>query len=94
MYRKPTMDDWKRERQLAALPRTASIGTGGFVIAHLGMYPRATIAMSDQDFLVFDAFSDPAFWHAYDSQKVAQLVKSGSYRIVLQQTGIVVLARK
>lgn len=94
LYRKPTMDDWKRERQLAALPRTASIGTGGFVIAHLGMYPRATIAMSDQDFLVFDAFSDPAFWHAYDSQKVAQLVKSGSYRIVLQQTGIVVLARK
>ena len=94
LYRKPTMDDWKREYELGSLPRSASIGTGGFVIAHLGMDPRATIAMSDQDFIVFDAFSDPAFWHAYDSQKVAQLVKGGSYHIVLQQAGIVVLARK
>jgi uncharacterized membrane protein len=69
LYRKPTVDDWKREYDLGTLPGSASIGTGGFIIGHLGMYPRATIAMSDQDFLIFDAFSDPGFWTQTIRQK-------------------------
>jgi uncharacterized membrane protein len=91
MYRQPAPADAIREHALSTLPRTASVGTGGFVIAHLGMNPHATIAMSDQDYLVFDAFSDPAFWSANDAPKVAHLTKSGAYRKTFDNAGIVVL---
>ncbi|MGA9945577.1 MAG: hypothetical protein WBP75_11120, partial [Candidatus Cybelea sp.] len=93
-YRRPAVADWIRENELATLPRTASIGTGGFVIAHLGMNPRATIAMSDQDYLIFDAFSDPAYWSAVDASKVKHLVKSGAYDRISDVAGIVVLVKK
>jgi uncharacterized membrane protein len=92
LYRQPTKADAARENELTMLPRNASIATGGFVIAHLGMYPHANIAMSDpQDYLIFDAFSDPAFWAAVDAPKVAQLIKSGTYRKFYDGAGIVVL---
>lgn len=94
LYRQPTSADAGRENELTTLPRNARIATGGFVIAHLGMYPRANIAMSDpQDYLIFDAFSDPAFWATIDAPKVAQLIKSGAYRKFYDGDGIVVLVR-
>ncbi len=93
LYRQPTIDDQIRERELAKLPRTATIGTGGWIIGHLGMKPHATIAMSDQDYLVFDAFTDPAYWSANDAPKVAQLVKSHLYDKIFDAAGIVVLER-
>lgn len=95
LYRRPTAADVRREDELNTLPRDASIATGGFVIAHLGMYPRANIAMDDpQDYLIFDAFSDPAFWKANDAPKVAQLIKSGTYRKYYEGAGIVVLGKR
>lgn len=94
LYRQPTAADGIREHELATLPRTTSVGTGGFVIAHLGMNPHATIAMSDQNYLVFDAFTDPAFWSAIDAPKVAKLVKAGAYNKIFDGVGIVVLERK
>jgi hypothetical protein len=94
LYRHATAADQIRENELAALPRTASIGTGGFVIAHLGMKPHATIAMSGQDYLVFDAFTDPAFWNAQDLPKVKQLVKGGAYDEIFDGAGVVVLAKR
>jgi uncharacterized membrane protein len=95
LYRHADTADELRERELATLPRKASIATGGFVIAHLGMYPHANIAMSDpQDYLIFDAFSDPSFWAASDAPKVAQLVKSGVYMELYHGVGIVVLRRR
>lgn len=94
LYRQATTADRLREQVLQSLPRTASIATGGFVIAHLGMYPRANIAMSDpQDYLVFDAFNDPEFWANNDARKVEQLVKSGIYRKIYDGSGIVILAK-
>ncbi len=94
LYRQVTLADRTRERVLATLPRTASIGTGGWVIGHLGMYPHATIAMSDQDYLVFDAFTDPTYWRANDEPKVAQLVNNDTYARVYEGAGIVVLKRR
>jgi uncharacterized membrane protein len=94
LYRHATAADQIRENELAALPRTASIGTGGFVIAHLGMKPHATIAMSGQDYLVFDAFTDPAFWNAQDLPKVKQLVKGRAYDEIFDGAGVVVLAKR
>jgi uncharacterized membrane protein len=94
LYRHVTLSDRAREHVLASLPRTASIGTGGWVIGHLGMYPHATIAMSDQDYLVFDAFTDPAYWRAIDEPKVAQLVKNDAYAKAYDGAGIVVLKRR
>jgi uncharacterized membrane protein len=94
LYRQVTLSDRTREHVLAALPRTASIGTGGWVIGHLGMHPHATIAMSDQDYLVFDAFTDPAYWSATDEAKVARLVKNDAYVKVYDGAGIVVLKRR
>jgi hypothetical protein len=95
LYRLPARADAAREDELTTLPRNASIATGGFVIAHLGMYPHANIAMSDtQDYLIFDAFSDSAFWATIDAPKVAQLVKSGAYRKFYDGAGIVVLVRR
>ncbi len=55
------------------------------------MKQRATIAMSDQDYLVFDAFTDPGYWTAMDAPKVKRLVESGAYRSVFNEEGIVVL---
>jgi uncharacterized membrane protein len=94
LYRPPTIDDQLRERELATLPRAATIGTGGWIIGHLGMDPHATIAMSDQDYLVFDAFTDPTYWKTIDALKVEQLVKSGTYAKIFDKTGIVILAKK
>ncbi|MGB8964007.1 MAG: DUF2079 domain-containing protein [Candidatus Cybelea sp.] len=95
LYRQPTPADLIREHTLETLPRSASIATGAFLIAHLGTHPRANIAMSDpQDYLVFDAFSDPAFWTANDAPKVAQLIKSGAYRKYSEDAGLVVLTRR
>jgi uncharacterized membrane protein len=94
LYRAPTIDDWSRERELATLPRTATIGTGGWIIGHLGMDSHATIAMSDQDYLVFDAFTDPTYWKTIDALKVERLVKSDTYEKIFDKAGIVVLAKK
>lgn len=94
LYRQPTSADRARERELESLPRTASIATGGFIIAHLGMTPRANIAMSDpQDYLVFDGFNDPVFWKNNDASKVEQLVKSGTYNEIYNGSGMVILAK-
>jgi len=94
LYRQPIESDRARDRELQSLPRSASIGTGGFIIAHLGMNPHSTIAMSDQDYLVFDAFNDPEYWRNSDAAKVTQLVRSGTYAKVFDGDGIVVLRRR
>jgi hypothetical protein len=57
------------------------------------MVPHATIAMSDQDYLVFDAFTDPTYWRNIDASKVKKLVKSGGYSKVFDRAGLVVLAK-
>jgi hypothetical protein len=57
------------------------------------MYPHATVAMSDEQYLVFDAFTDPAYWRARDAAKVRRLVASGAYHEILDGAGIVVLAK-
>lgn len=94
LYRQPVAADRIRERELATLPRTASIGSGGFVLAHLGMYPHATVAMDGQDYLIFDHFSDPAGWSDGDQTKVRQLVASGAYRQIYDDAGMAVLAKR
>lgn len=94
LYRPPTSDDRVRERELAALPRNATIGTGGWIIGQLGMDPHATIAMSDQDYLVFDAFTDSVYWRTIDVFKVERLIQSGTYERVFDKAGMVVLAKK
>lgn len=94
LYRRPAPADKIRERQLNSLPRDARIGTGAWVIGHLGMYPNATIAMFDgAAYLVFDAFTDPAYWQSIDKANVARFVRSGAYREIYNGAGIVVLAK-
>ena len=58
------------------------------------MDPHATIAMSDQDYLVFDAFTDPNYWRTIDASKVKELVESGAYYKSFDGVGIVILAKK
>lgn len=94
LYRQPTGADRIRERELMALPRTVSIGSGGFVLAHLGMNPHATVAMDGADYVVFDRFSDPAGWSDGDEAKAGRLVSSGAYRRIYDDAGIVVLAKR
>lgn len=92
LYRKPGASDGERERYLAELPRTARVGTGGFIIAHLGMNPHATVAMFDgAPYLVFDAFNDPAYFRSVDRANVARLIAGGGYRLIYDHAGIVVL---
>jgi uncharacterized membrane protein len=94
LYRRPTMADEIRERELNSLPRTATIGTGSWVIGHLGMFPHATIAMFDgAPYLVFDAFTDPAYWASTDRANVDRFIKSGAYRQIYNAAGIVVLKK-
>lgn len=94
LYRQPTQADRIRDQDLNALPRTASVGTGGYLIAHLGMNPHATIAMNGQDYLVFDDFTDPALSKATDAPKILALVKSDAYVMVYDQAGIIALKRR
>ncbi len=95
LYRRPVAADRIRETELNRLPRTARIGTGSWVIGHLGMYPNATIAMFDgAPYLVFDAFTDPAYWNSTDRANVARFVRSGGYREIYNGAGIVVLAKR
>jgi hypothetical protein len=67
------------------LPRTASIGTSGWIIGHLGMNPHATIAMNGQDYLVFDAFTPGVLVRQRRIQGHDEIFDGG---------GIVVLAKK
>jgi uncharacterized membrane protein len=93
LYREPSSANRARERELEALPRAATIGSGAFVLAHLGMHPRPTVAMSgDQEYLVFDRFTTPAQWNSGDGPKVERLTRSGRYVQVFDSAGIVVLA--
>jgi len=50
--------------------------------------------MSDQDYLVFDAFTDPNYWRTIDASKVKELVESGAYYKSFDGVGIVILAKK
>lgn len=95
LYRRPMPADRIRERELNALPRTARIGTGAWVIGHLGMYPHATIAMFDgASYLVFDAFTDPAYWRSIDRANVERFIRSRGYSEMYSGAGIVVLAKR
>jgi hypothetical protein len=94
LYRRPVAADRIREAELNRLPRSARIGTGSWVIGHLGMYPRATIAMFDgAEYLVFDAFTDPAYWKSTDEANVDRFVRSGAYREIYNGAGIAVLTK-
>ncbi|MBV9233641.1 MAG: DUF2079 domain-containing protein [Candidatus Eremiobacteraeota bacterium] len=93
LYRRPSEADAARERILLALPRDAGVGTGGFVIAHLGMFPHATIAMDGQEYLIFDAFTDPAASRVGDWPKIARLVASGAYSKESDSDGLIVLKK-
>lgn len=95
LYRRPMPEDRIRERELNELPRTARIGTGSWVIGHLGMYPHATIAMFDgAPYLVFDAFTDPAYWKSTDEANVDRFVRIGGYSEIYSGAGIVILAKR
>jgi hypothetical protein len=95
LYRRPVPSDRIRDTELNRLPRTASVGTGAWVIGHLGMYPHATIAMFDgASYLVFDAFTDPAYWNSIDKANVRRFIRGGTYREIYNGAGIVVLAKR
>ncbi len=94
LYRRPNAQDATREHVLATLPRSAVVGSGAFILPHIAMNPHATIAMENgQTYLVFDAFTDPAYWSAKDAPKVDRLVRSGAYRRAFAGAGIVVLVK-
>jgi uncharacterized membrane protein len=95
LHRRPVPADRIRETELNRLPRSARIGTGAWVIGHLGMYPNATIAMFDgATYLVFDAFTDPAYWNSTDKANVQRFIRGGTYREIYNGAGIVVLAKR
>ena len=91
----PTSVDYRREDVLTNLPRNASVGSGAWVLPHVAMNPRATVAMSDgEDYLVFDHFTDPGYWIAADRPTIRRLIASDSYTQVYDAAGIVILKRK
>jgi uncharacterized membrane protein len=95
LYRRPTPVDRLRERILSNLPRNAGVGSGAFVLAHMGMNPEATVAMFDgAEYLVFDHFTDPGYWIAADRPAIGRLLGSGMYARIYDGAGIVILERK
>jgi uncharacterized membrane protein len=94
LYREPNAADGIRERELLALPRDASLGSGPWVLPHVAMNPRATVAMTEgEQYLVFDHFTDPSYWIATDRPTIQRLTKSRAYEQVYAGAGIVVLRR-
>jgi uncharacterized membrane protein len=95
LYRRPAPVDRLRERTLSSLPRNASVGSGAYVLAHIAMNPKATVAMSDgEQYLVFDHFTDPGYWIAADRPTIQRLIERGAYARVYDAAGIVILERK
>jgi uncharacterized membrane protein len=95
LYRRPTTVDRLRERTLSNLPRNASVGSGVWVLPHIAMNPAATVAMTDDEqYLVFDHFTDPGYWIAADRPTIRRLTGSGAYTQIYDDAGIVILERK
>ncbi len=94
LYRQPNAADRIRERELVALPRDASLGSGPWVLPHVAMNPQATVAMTEgEEYLVFDHFTDPSYWIAADRPTIRRLTGSRTYEQVYSGAGVVVLRR-
>ncbi|HVR46632.1 MAG TPA: DUF2079 domain-containing protein [Candidatus Binatia bacterium] len=94
LYREPNAADRIRDRELSALPRDASLGSGPWVLPHVAMNPRATVAMTEgEEYLVFDHFTDPSYWIAADHPTILRLTRTREYAQVYNGAGIVVLQR-
>jgi uncharacterized membrane protein len=91
LYRRPTAEDRERDRDLQALPRSASVWSNDPIFAHLGMNPQASTTMKGQDYLVFDLTQDAG---EFASPAVRHLIASGSYSLDLQKDGIAILRRR
>jgi uncharacterized membrane protein len=92
LYRRPGAADRIRERELSALPHDASLGAGPWVLPHVAMNDSATVAMTEgEQFLVFDHFTDPAYWIAADRPTISRLTASRAYEQIYSGAGIVVL---
>jgi uncharacterized membrane protein len=92
--RPPNDADAATNALVAQIPRDASVGTYDEIYAHLGFYPRAAIGMRfDPQFVVYDERYASATWNGRIFPKVRRGLASGTYRIVTQRNGIVLLER-
>jgi uncharacterized membrane protein len=93
LYRAPNAHDALLARTLAQLPPNADVGSEDEIFAHLGLDPRASIDARGQDWFVYDKTHYSDRWRYVDGPAIARLVASGTYRIVSDDDGIVVLRK-
>jgi len=92
-YRYPDRHDSLLQETLNSLPADAEVGSEDEIFAHLGLDPHASIDMNGQQWFIYDDTHYSDRWVRIDRPAVARLVANGTYRVVSNRAGIVVLRR-
>lgn len=92
---RPTPADTTLQQTIANLPRDAAIATYDEVYAHLGLYPRAAIALKPEtEYVVYDAAYRSAYWTQHTFPRIKRARAEGRFALLSQRNGIVLLGRR
>uniref|UniRef100_E6Q600 DUF2079 domain-containing protein n=1 Tax=mine drainage metagenome TaxID=410659 RepID=E6Q600_9ZZZZ len=94
LYRLPNAHDARLESTLRALPRGRSIGAEDKIFAHLAYRRHASLGPNGQRYFIYDRTQSSGQWRNVDRPKVRALLQAGSYRVLSERDGIVVLKRR
>jgi uncharacterized membrane protein len=92
-YRLPDRHDALLQETLDTLPPDAEVGSEDEIFAHLGLDPHASIDMNGQQWFVYDDAHYSVRWATIDRPVVLRLLADGTYRVLRNRAGIVVLRR-
>jgi uncharacterized membrane protein len=93
LYRRPDSHDAKLESALGTLPRNAEVGAEDEIFSHLGLDPRASIDLANQEWFVYDTTHYSDRWRRIDEPIVTRLIAQRVYSVASSDDGIVILRR-
>lgn len=93
--RAPSARDAATEAALAAIPRTASVGTYDEIYAHMGFYPNGAVGLkSNPEYVLYDDRYASAYWNAVTLPQIKRGLADGTYAVADDRDGIVTLRRR
>ncbi|MEO6836472.1 MAG: DUF2079 domain-containing protein [Candidatus Tumulicola sp.] len=90
----PDARDAATNAAIARIPQSASVGSYDEIYAHLGFFPQASIGLRlHPRYVVYDDRYVSATWTQRIFPKVRRAVTDGTYRVISDRDGIVLLER-
>ncbi|HEY1655566.1 MAG TPA: DUF2079 domain-containing protein [Candidatus Tumulicola sp.] len=90
--RMPQARDAATRAAIAALPRSASIGTYDEIYAHLGFFPGAAIGIrAHPEYVLYDQRYVSSAWSQRWFPAIARALAGGAYAVVSKRDGVIVL---